>query len=118
MTSQNDIKLGENSIADRAIFIGRGHNVYNAIGNRRFRKLVDMFVQEYVECSNRSHKSGLVRTIIEVSEKAGYRFLQQDESGVLRELSYEQKKKKVSAGDQHLVISSTSDPFVRFLFCA
>jgi hypothetical protein len=104
MMSQIDKQVGENAIADRAIFIGRGHNVYNAIGNRRFRKLVDMFVQEYVECSSRSHKSGLVRTIIDISEGAGYRFLQQDDSGVLRELTYDQKKKKVSAYNETLVI--------------
>lgn len=80
---------------ERDILIGRGHNVYNYIGNRRFRRLVDLHIQEYVESDARSHKTGLVRSIIEIVQKSGYRFLKQDEKGVFAELSYEDEKKKV-----------------------
>jgi hypothetical protein len=79
------------------ILIGRGHKVYNFIGNRRFRKLIDMFIQEYVESDSRNHKTCLVRKIIEIVLQSGYRFLSLDASGVFAEISYDEMKKKVSA---------------------
>ena len=78
------------------ILIGRGHKVYNFIGNRRFRKLIDMFIQEYVESDSRNHKTSLVRKIIEIVIQSGYRFLSLDASGVFAEISYDEMKKKVS----------------------
>ena len=81
---------------ERDILIGRGNSMYNFIGNRRFRKLVDMFIQEYVESNSRRHKSILVRTVIDTAQRAGYRFLKRDKLGIFAELSYFEKKLKVS----------------------
>lgn len=99
---------------ERDILIGRGHNVYNYIGNRRFRRLVDLHIQEYVESDARSHKTGLVRSIIEIVQKSGYRFLKQDEKGVFAELSYEDEKKKVNL--TKCTTSNNVDNFV-LLYC-
>ena len=81
---------------ERDILIGRGNCIYNFIGNRRFRKLVDMFIQEYVESNSRRHKSTLVRTVIDIAQRAGYRFLKRDRLGIFAELSHCDKKLKVS----------------------
>ena len=80
---------------ERDILIGRGNSMYNFIGNRRFRKLVDMFIQEYVESNSRRHKSTLVRTVIDIAQRAGYRFLKRDRLGIFAELSHCDKKLKV-----------------------
>ncbi|KAI2489504.1 hypothetical protein MHU86_25081 [Fragilaria crotonensis] len=79
---------------DRDILIGRGHNMYNFIGNRRFRRLVDMFIQEYVDSKSRSFKTGLVRTVIDIALAAGYRF-QRDKRGIFAEITYSATKMKV-----------------------
>ena len=80
---------------DRDILIGRGHNVYNFIGNRRFRRLVDMFIQEYVESNERRCKSGLVRSVIDIAQASGYRFLKRDTKGIFAEISHSEAKMKV-----------------------
>ncbi|KAI2498345.1 hypothetical protein MHU86_16156 [Fragilaria crotonensis] len=80
---------------DRDILIGRGHNMYNFIGNRRFRRLVDMFIQEYVDSKSRSFKTGLVRTVIDIALAAGYRFLKRDKRGIFAEITYSATKMKV-----------------------
>jgi hypothetical protein len=69
--------------------------MYNFIGNRRFRLLVDLFIQEYVESQSRSFKTGLVRSVIDIAKAAGYRFLKRDKRGIFSEISYCATKMKV-----------------------
>lgn len=80
---------------DKDILVGRGHTVFNHIGNRRFRQLVDLYIQLYVESGMRSEKTAIVRKVIDVLYQSGYRFLKPDEEGVFAELEMQYVLKKV-----------------------
>jgi hypothetical protein len=77
------------------ILLGRGHNVFNHIGNRRFRKLVDLHIQEYVESPHRKEKTAMVRDVIDLLTRAGYRFLKSNKDGIFEELDFAQILRKV-----------------------
>lgn len=55
-----------------------------------------MFIEEYVQCDARNHKTSLVRQIIDIVLQSGYRFLSLDANGIFVEISYDEMKKKVS----------------------
>jgi len=63
---------------------------------RRFRQLVDLFIEEYVdERTIRSDKTKLVRSVVKTVYENGYRFLKPDEEGVFAELGIKHVLKKV-----------------------
>lgn len=65
--------------------------------HRRFRQLVDLFIEEYVDDQTvRSEKTKLVRTVVKIVYENGYRFLKPDEEGVFAELGMKHVLKKVS----------------------
>jgi hypothetical protein len=56
-----------------------------------------MFIQEYAECDSRTQKSRLVKSVVDIALKSGYRFLAQDEWGIFAPIPWIGVQKKVSA---------------------
>ena len=91
-------KLVRPSVKDVLLAGVHGKTCYNNfIGNRRFRKLVDMFIQEYVECGCRNQRSYMIKNVVDLALKSGYRFLSQDEWGIFTPIPLSDMRKKVNA---------------------
>ena len=84
---------------------GRGNRFRNFIGNRRFQKLVDMFIHEYFECDSRNQRSYIIENVVDIALKSGYRFLSQDEGGIFAPMPSRIVRKKVNAIIVKLVLS-------------
>jgi hypothetical protein len=77
------------------VLCGRDKNAFNNIGNRRFRIIVSLSLNSYVnEAKTRKEKSRVIRNIIESTKACGGRFLQYRD-GVLEELSERETHDKV-----------------------
>jgi len=80
----------------RDIVMGRGNHVFNHIANRRYRKVIDLHVEEYVNSVDRSQKTYMVRKVIFTLLKASYRFLKPTkEKGNYEELDHQEILRKV-----------------------
>lgn len=77
------------------VLCGRNKIAFNNIGNRRFRVMVSIWLNNYVNVAKRrKEKSQIVRSIIASTKACGGRFLQERE-GVLVELSDREAHVKV-----------------------
>jgi threonine aldolase len=65
-----------------------------------------MFMEEYVQCDSRKHKTSLIRQIIDILLQSGYRFLRpSDANGIFAEISHnEMKKKSKSLPSGHIFV--------------
>lgn len=60
------------------VLCGRGKEFFNAIGNRRFRIIVDMNLERYSNTQTKSQKSQIVSEIVEIIRGAGGGFVKQN----------------------------------------
>jgi hypothetical protein len=81
---------------DYSVVCGRGKDSYNHVGNRRFRILANLFIQEYSEADIKADKSAVVSKILEVIRQAGGLFCKY-ESGAWFEIGDHCAREKVSA---------------------
>jgi len=68
---------------------------FDHIANRRFRKYLDVHIQEFVACTNDNEKRALVRQLTDPLLKADYRFLKLGKEGIFVELGCEEMLKRV-----------------------
>jgi hypothetical protein len=61
------------------VLCGRGREYFNAIGNRRFRVLVTIYLEKYKEAPNRLVKGQIVSEIVDTVRGSGGRFAKQDD---------------------------------------
>jgi hypothetical protein len=81
---------------DYSVVCGRGKDSFNHVGNRRFRILATMFVEEYSEANSKAAKSAIVSKILEVIRQAGGLFCK-CESSAWFEVGEHCAREKVSA---------------------
>jgi hypothetical protein len=93
-------QLGDNfRPCDLSVICGRGKTSYNHPGNRRFRVLFNMFVEDYskaVEAGRKMVKSAIVSTVVAMVREAGGGFCKL-EKGVWFEVGDYCAREKVSA---------------------
>jgi hypothetical protein len=93
-------QLGDNfQPCDLSVICGRGKTSYNHPGNRRFRVLFNMFVEDYskaVEAGRKMVKSAIVSTVVAMVREAGGGFCKL-EKGVWFEVGDYCAREKVSA---------------------
>ena len=56
------------------VLCGRNKSSYNHVGNHRFRITISIFLQEYIDNTNRAYRSGLFERISELMKTCGSRF--------------------------------------------
>ena len=83
-----------NCPGDRDVLCGNVNSFYDHIGNRRFRKLIDMHVEEYL--TDTSKCDMLTRSVLDALNSAGYRFLRFNKDGVFEQLQQLEVIKTVS----------------------
>jgi hypothetical protein len=81
---------------DYSVVCGRGKDSFNHAGNRRFRILADMFIEEYSKADTKAAKSAIVSKILGVIRQAGGLFCKY-ESGAWFEVGEHCAREKVSA---------------------
>ena len=57
------------------VLCGRGKECFNAVGNRRFRVIVSMFLDRYSKAQNKSQKSQIVSNVVDIVRGSGGAFL-------------------------------------------
>ena len=67
------------------VLCGKGKECYNYVGNRRFRVIVNIFLERYSEALNKSQKSQIVSNVVDVVRDSGGAFLKL-ENGVWWEI--------------------------------
>jgi hypothetical protein len=86
---------GHCTIGLHDVLCGRSKMAFNNVGNRRFRVIVSLSLNSYVnEAKSRKEKSRVIRNIVESTKACGGRFLQ-FMNGDLRELSEREAHDKV-----------------------
>jgi hypothetical protein len=63
------------------VLCGRGRGCFNAIGNRRFRVLVNIYLEKYKEAPNRLVKGQIVSEIVDTVRGSGGQFAKIDDDG-------------------------------------
>jgi hypothetical protein len=61
------------------VLCGRGREYFNAIGNRRFRVLIGIYLEKYKEAPNRLVKGQIVSEIVDTVRGSGGRFAKLDD---------------------------------------
>ena len=79
-----------------SVICGRGGACFNSIGNRRFRVIVTMFLQQYSAANTKLAKSKIVTQIIGMIQSAGGGFVKY-EKGRWYEVSDGMAREKVGA---------------------
>lgn len=79
------------------VICGRHKEANNNIGNRRFRILVALSIQRYINAPTRAHKSAVIRDIVDTIRGYGGRFVQSKtkNDGTWEELEEKQIHDKV-----------------------
>lgn len=78
------------------VICGRGKECFNAVGNRRFRCIVDMHIEKYSLAMTKTEKSQIVTTVIDTIHQAGGMFVRK-EKGIWYETSSCVTREKVGA---------------------
>jgi hypothetical protein len=53
------------------VICGRGKDCFNAVGNRRFRVIVSMFLERYSKTGTKTQKSRIVSEVVDVVRSSG-----------------------------------------------
>jgi hypothetical protein len=61
------------------IICGRGRDVLESIGNRRFRLTASVFIEKYAIAKSKTDKSHIVARILDIIHDAGGRFIKHEE---------------------------------------
>lgn len=68
--------LGDDFVPNNyCVLCGRGKDYYNAVGNRRFRVIVNMSLERYSKAESKSGKSQIVSEVIDVVRQSGGAFI-------------------------------------------
>ena len=94
----------ENEISGYDVICGRDKNAYNNIGNRRFRIMININLQKYMECKTRTERSRMIQDLTnELRHFCGQlRFLKrtkgthENESDTFIELNQQQSREKIA----------------------
>jgi hypothetical protein len=78
------------------VMCGKGRDCFNAIGNRRFRVVIEMNLERYSLATRKSAKSEVVSAVVEMIHSAGGRFIK-NEHGRWIEISDAAAREKVGA---------------------
>lgn len=78
------------------VLCGRGKDCYNSIGNRRFRIIVENYLERYSNATTKSQKSQVVSEVFDVIKHSGGRFVK-CENGIYYELGETAAREKVGA---------------------
>jgi hypothetical protein len=94
------LQLGDNFLpSEYSVICGRGKTSYNHPGNRRFRVLFNMFIEDYskaIKTGRKMVKSAIVSTVVAMVREAGGGFCKL-EKGVWFEVGDYCAREKVSA---------------------
>jgi len=77
------------------VLCNRSKNAFNAVGNRRFRVLVECHGAKYFAAKTKAEKTTIVMNIVKTVEKAGGRFISRTLGGEWETLTLIKKKEKV-----------------------
>lgn len=77
------------------ILLGKEKAVFNHLGNKRFRAIINHNVHRYVNSSKKSTKTKLVRKIHDAMQKEGFRFLKKENLS-WRDIDANDAREKVS----------------------
>ena len=58
-----------------SVLCGRGREFFNAIGNRRFRVIVSIFLERYSKADTKSQKSQIVSDVVDMVRSSGGGFV-------------------------------------------
>ena len=62
------------------ILCGKGKSFFNHEGNKRFRDIVDKYINAYIQASKRSKRSEIVKAVVNETFGIGARFLKKSEN--------------------------------------
>lgn len=93
-TSPNNSAMMERP-SSSDICCGRGRGKWNSPGNRQFKRLVHEYLERYQEASSKAEKSRIVETVLEESQRMGWRFVK-EENGKWHEIGKNEKRCKVA----------------------
>ena len=80
------------------VVCGRGKGVYNRPGNKRFRRIVQTYVDEYISMKSKVDKSQLLSRIIDkvrAQNNGTAAFIKQNKDGIWFDIGDEQAREKV-----------------------
>lgn len=63
------------------VLCGRGKDVWNSIGNRRFRVIVSIFLERYSKAASKALKSQIVSDVVDTIRGSGGHFVKYEEDG-------------------------------------
>jgi hypothetical protein len=88
MMSQFDVHLCESQLevkkyqlpcnyvpSNYCVLCGRGKEVWNSIGNRRFRVIVSIFLERYSKATSKALKSQIVSDVVDTIRSSGGHFV-------------------------------------------
>lgn len=64
-----------------SVLCGRGREFFNAIGNRRFRVIVSIFLERYSQADTKSKKSQIVSDVVDMVRSSGGGFVKLENGG-------------------------------------
>lgn len=83
ITAQQALALGKaHGLQPFDVICGKCSLAFNNVGNRRFRVVIGMNVQRYIDAPTRSAKSQVIRSVVKLfQEDIGATFVKQDDNG-------------------------------------
>ena len=104
-TATQVTQLEQLGIGPHDIISSRSSSAFNHTGNRRFRLIIGMHLEQYNAAPSRRERSALIIKVVELIRENGSRFLRPTATGSFQELNMRQCREKVG----HAVSIAQSD---------
>ena len=94
-TATQVTQLEQLGIGPHDIISSRSSSAFNHTGNRRFRLIIGMHLEQYNAAPSRRERSALIIKVVELIRENGSRFLRPTATGSFQELNMRQCREKV-----------------------